>query len=459
MSEALGAARHRRPKRRFLWRVYLHGFVLLVLTGVAVFGVGRLEKVRTDPTRLQAELDRLKTEINISMTLYDASGAMIASNVEPPLASVPPEDLPSLTAELERETFIIQGDRSITAFYEGGRLAGFAVASRPPAHLPILYSAVVIAMVLVVLALASLPLARSVVSPVEKLARVTRSFGAGDMSARAHLPRKDEIGELARAFDEMADRVAHLLRSEKELLANVSHELRTPLARIRVVLDLASEVDAARSRRYLGEIAEDLAELERLVDDVLTATRLDLAEGKAGSGAPPVRRSPTDVRALIEKATAKFQERYPERSLHVEGAEDLPSIDADGPMLRRVLDNLLDNARKYSDAGSPIRVAAHSSCERLTIEVMDEGIGIEPTDHENVFAPFFRSDRSRARRTGGVGLGLTLARRIVEAHGGEIALSSKPSVGTTVRFTVPLRADPSPSPSRRQRRAESREHA
>jgi two-component system, OmpR family, sensor kinase len=462
----VNAPPRRDGRRRFLLRVYLHGLVLLLLAGIAIYGMGRLvvtpaiersfrpftlwmmsrtAALRTDPGRLQAELHFFKTELRVSVTLYDSAGTLIGSNVDPPLPRVSPAELASLQSEPRTQ----EGphDVLVTSFFEGGQFAGYGIATRARPQIPLDRWAAVLAAVLIVIALASIPLARSVVSPVEKLASVARSLGAGDMSARAKLDRNDEIGDLARAFDEMADRVAFLLRSEKELLANVSHELRTPLARIRVVLDLASEVDGDRARRYLAEIAEDLAELERLLDDVLTAARLDLAEGKASGMAPPLRLDLTDVQPLIEKVATRFRQSHPDRTLIVEGCDGLPLVDADEAMLRRVVGNLLDNARKYSDTGSLIRLMAHAGDQYVMIAVADEGIGIEPEDLDNVFTPFFRSDRSRARRTGGVGLGLTLARRIVEAHGGRIELESEVGAGTTVRFTVPLCGEPAPGDS------------
>jgi signal transduction histidine kinase len=457
-AKPLAPARGRR--RRFLLRVYFHGLALLILTGLSIFIVGRLVispsiqrdvrpftmwmvkhtvALRSDPAKLQAELDVLRTDLKITMTLYDPTSALIGTNIDPPFPALSPDEV----AALEREPFgqITGRGRAICGFMEQGQFGGYAITNYPSLGLSLYRGAVLITVALLVLALASIPLARSVVSPVETLAAVTRSFGAGNMSARANLDRNDEIGDLARAFDEMAERVELLLRSERELLANISHELRTPLARIRVVLDLASEVDAERARRYVAEIAEDLAELERLVEDVLTAARLELAEGKASGIAPPLRLEPTDLQALIDKIARRFRDGHPERALVIDGADDLPLVDADGPMLRRVLDNLLDNARKYSDAGSTIRITARAEGDHATVEVADEGIGIEQADLESVFTPFFRSDRSRARQTGGVGLGLTLARRIIEAHAGEITITSEVGAGTTVRFTVPVGAD------------------
>jgi two-component system OmpR family sensor kinase len=294
--------------------------------------------------------------------------------------------------------------------------------------------------VLLALALASIPLARAISSPLERLGRAVRAFGAGDLAARARLSARGEVGEVAGAFDQMADRIEALLRGEKELLANVSHELRTPLARIRVALDLAAEGDHERARRCLSEIGADLSELERLVEDVLTAARLDLSEGREG-GPLPLRKERVDARALVALAAERFREAHPERALEVSVEGGLPPIDADPALLRRALENLLDNARKYSDAGEAIALSARADPRGVSVEVRDRGIGLDPADRERIFTPFFRSDRSRARGTGGIGLGLALVKRVVEAHGGSITAESAPGRGTAMRFTVPAAAD------------------
>jgi two-component system OmpR family sensor kinase len=233
----------------------------------------------------------------------------------------------------------------------------------------------------------------------------------------------------------MAERLQRLVRGEKELLANVSHELRTPLARIGVALDLAAEGDAQKTQKYLQEIRTDVADLERLISDVLTAARLDVAVG--ANGLPPLHRERIGASELVHRAIQHFRECHPERALELEVAPELPSVDADAGLMRRALDNVLENAWKYSDAGMPIAVKARAEKGIVTIEVQDRGIGIDPQDLPRLFTPFFRTDRSRARGTGGVGLGLALTRRIVEAHGGQVAVESAPGSNTCVRFAIP----------------------
>jgi signal transduction histidine kinase len=252
--------------------------------------------------------------------------------------------------------------------------------------------------------------------------------------------RRDEVGDVARAFDDMADRVVGLLRAQTELLANVAHELRTPLARIRVALDLAEDADAAAARESLAEIATDLAELERLVDDILATARMDLAQNTTGDGAPPLRRSRVAVEDVVAGATQRLAQAHPGRRVEVRVDPGLPALEGDPVLLRRALDNLLDNARKYSAPETEIAVRAARRGDELVLQVIDRGEGMSREDLERLFAPFFRADRSRARRTGGVGLGLTLTRRIVEAHGGSVRAESTPGVGTTMTVVLPLPA-------------------
>ncbi|MBF5066170.1 HAMP domain-containing histidine kinase, partial [Salmonella enterica subsp. enterica serovar Istanbul] len=213
---------------------------------------------------------------------------------------------------------------------------------------------------------ASIPLARSVVLPVEALARSVKLFGSGQLATRASLRRGDGLGELAAAFDDMASRIELLVRSEKQLLANISHELRTPLARIRVVLELASDGDASRTQAYLAEVAHDLAELESLVEDVFATARLEVASGRIGESSLPMRWTTADLRPVIDQSRARFETRHPAGDLAVVVADDLPNLRCDPKLLRRVVDNLLDNAAKYAE-GSPIELTVTADADTVSI--------------------------------------------------------------------------------------------
>jgi signal transduction histidine kinase len=261
------------------------------------------------------------------------------------------------------------------------------------------------------------------------------------LSVRAATDRRDEIGDLARSFNRMAEQIQQLRLAERELLGDVSHELRTPLARMRVVLDLASDADAERTRRYVREIATDLSELEQLIDDIIASARLDPDAPHWAEARPPLRPRPITARELVDAVAVRFAERWPGRALSCRGASDELVVDGDPIWLRRALDNLVDNARKYSPDHTGIAIEVGPTELRggpgVRIEVVDRGAGIARDDWPRVFTPFFRADRSRTRATGGVGLGLVLARRIVEAHRGEIAFNSELDVGSRFWFVLP----------------------
>jgi two-component system, OmpR family, sensor kinase len=217
----------------------------------------------------------------------------------------------------------------------------------------------------------------------------------------------------------------------------VSHELRTPLARIRVALEMATDQgDQQRRTRYLQEIGTDLAELEQLIENVLTAAKLDLANGRGTEAELPLKKGRISIVDVMERASERFRTIHVGRELRVT-SDPLPDAIGDATFFRRAIDNLLDNAAKYSEAPAPITLDAKVEAGTIVFRIGDRGIGIEPADMGNIFTPFFRTDRSRARGTGGVGLGLTLARSIIVAHGGEMSVESKPGEGTTVRFTLP----------------------
>jgi len=447
----------RRPRSRLALRIYLAGLLQFaaVLLGFTLFvrmrqagdrQAGREARASVeavvarlgDATALARELDRVQSTEDATLVIYDDRGQILATNrregeAPPGPPPGPPPDLAMFPPP--------PGPPPVPAFMlpvrlPDGRIGRAVYALRTARSLP-REALAVLALVLGVVGIASWLTARSLARPLARLSGAAREFGKGRLDARAGMARSDEIGDVASAFDEMADRVTALLRAEKELLANVSHELRTPLARIRVALDLAAEGDAGTAREALGEITEDLAELERLISDVLTAARLDLGTGVGGI--PPLRLERVDLGELCARAAARLQAAHPERPLVVAVAAELPAVEGDPVLLRRVLDNLLENAHRYAK-GSADEVELHTAPGArgsVRIEIRDHGIGIAPEDLPHVFRPFFRADRSRNRATGGLGLGLALARRIVEAHHGTLALESRLGEGTRAVVLLP----------------------
>jgi two-component system, OmpR family, sensor kinase len=451
---------HHGPRGRIFWRIYGHGLLLLLLVSLAVavagwalgraiptrepvrlasYAAARIGELLDDPPRLASELRHVKDGFGVDLTVYDAAGALLASNVEPPLPPRPPGDF----GGHDPGPFHLAGRGfAFAAPLPGGR--GHLVMTGAPREGALGRFSVQFAVVLAALALASIPLARSISRPIERLTEAARALGAGDLSVRSRVRVRGEVGELAAAFDDMAARLEALVRGEKELIANVSHELRTPLARMKMALALAEEGDVTRARKALGEIGEDVGELERLTDEILAAARVDLA----GAGGLPLHRERIEVEGLVAEAAERFRSRHPGRELSLEVAPGLPALDGDPALLRRLLGNLLDNAAKYSEPPAPVVLVASLAGEgapgappggaAVALEVRDQGIGVDPADLPHLFTPFFRTDRSRARDSGGVGLGLALARRIAEAHGGRISARAADGPGTVFRVTLPV---------------------
>jgi len=476
-----------------VWRLYAVGLVQFSLVVLSAVVIGylltrlpqhwdmqalsvRLKPFASDPVALTRELQQLRESERLMISLYDESGKLLVSNVVPALRAPhmpsewfsatngaspprPPEPKGPPRGALEGPLFGTPPRRFGRP--EGGphppdtfgrfELNGqecilIARFEHPrPGRLPLILTMI---SGLIVLGAGAFLTARWIARPLTHLSRVATSLGRGELGVRSELKRNDELGDVARAFDDMAERIQRLLQTEKELLANVAHELRTPLARIRVALEIAGEGDAEAARASLAEIAVDLAELEALISDVLTAARFELVEGVAPSSGFALHLQQLTPRAVAERAAELFRGRHPHRpfSSHFSDASSL--IDADPVLLRRVLDNLLENAHKYSpEADSEVTLSVSERSGQACFEVRDQGMGISDEDLPHVFSAFFRGERSRSRGTGGVGLGLTLAKRIVEAHGGHIEVESGVGRGSTFVAYLPLSASAHPSSS------------
>ncbi|HEY3805239.1 MAG TPA: HAMP domain-containing sensor histidine kinase [Kofleriaceae bacterium] len=367
--------------------------------------------------RMKRGASRFKGEL----TLYDAHGKLVQSTRDPAATAPSADEL----RELQAEKKWTLSWRRIVVRSDDGSMIGVYLPD--PVPFPWTYYLELVTGVLIVVGAASLWFSRRLAVPLGKLADAARRFGKGSTDARANLERRDELGEVGCAFDDMADRTAALISSQRQLMADVSHELRTPLARIRVALELAAE-DPAAAKDVLADVGCDLDEIDQLIADILTTARME-AETK-------IARRPVQVKELADRAISRFETKHPKRKLERSIDGDDRSVECDPVLLRRALDNLLDNAAKYSDA--PVALQIHPNGEAITFTVVDKGIGMTAEELERAGTPFWRSDASRTRKTGGVGLGLALARRIARAHGGDVTLASTKGQGTTAKLEIPL---------------------
>lgn len=374
------------------------------------------------PEKLEVSMNRIGPRLRGGLTLFDANGNLVRSTVDPPLPGATKREL----ATLKTEKWALAW-RRIVVRSDDGTMIGVYVPNK--ISYPWSFLLPLGAGVLLVVFGATVWFSRRLVIPMATLATAARKFGEGDTEARARLHRHDELGDVGRAFDDMASRTSALISAQRQLMADVSHELRTPLARIRVALELAAE-DPVAAKDVLADVGRDLDEIDQLIEDILTTSRLDLGT--------PVKREPTSVGELADRAAARFSARHPGRTLEKTVDDSECAIECDPVLLRRALDNLLDNAAKYSEPSTPVKLAVHPNGEEIAFEVVDRGVGMTADELAHAGTPFWRADSSRARRTGGVGLGLALARRIARAHGGDISLDSAPGRGTTVRLQIPL---------------------
>ena len=432
-------------RRRLVYRVYGFVAVLAIAIMAALIILPRytrapkflaphaaLVQYLTERVSLRSGADRdtriarVESAVIGKLSLYDATGQLVHSNIDPPLD--PPTEAEK--RRLRDAKWLLDLDRIVVRSDDGSMLA---VYWPDRGGFPWSYVIPLGATILVLVGFASMWFSRRLVRPLDQLVAAARRFGDGDTAARADLTRADEVGDVGRAFDDMADRTAALLQAQRQLMGDVSHELRTPLARIRVALELALE-DPIAASDVLSDVGADLDEIDQLINDILTTSRLDGEHVNLD-------RKATSVSELVDRATRRFTARHPGRQLR-RATDDAragdPPIHCDPVLLRRALDNLLDNAAKYSDAGTPVTLAVQPNGGSIAFEIVDRGIGMSPAELDRAFTPFWRADTSRARRTGGVGLGLALARRIARAHGGDVTLASHPGQGTTARLEVPL---------------------
>ena len=225
---------------------------------------------------------------------------------------------------------------------------------------------------------------------------------------------RDEVAQLAQSFNRAADRIERLVDAQRHVLAHASHELRSPLARLRVSLEMMPATDEQKQRA-----ARDLAELDGIIDEILEASRLEAAEGLN-------RVEPVDLLALVAEEAARTGAEVGGEAVTVEG---------DPRLLRRLVRNLLENARRHGGDGPVEAQVERGNDDRVRLRVLDRGPGIPETDRERVFDPF-RRPQGRPESGEGYGLGLSLVRQIARAHGGEARCLAREGGGTA--FEVDL---------------------
>jgi signal transduction histidine kinase len=280
-------------------------------------------------------------------------------------------------------------------------------------------------------------LARGMTQPLRDMAQAAQMMARGDYRQRVQVRSRDEVGRLAGTFNRMASEMEGLERLRRELVANVSHELKTPLSALQAQLENLLDGVQEPNPALLEVMLQQSERLSRLVDELLDLSRLE-------SGDVPLELEPISLAPLVDRVAGEIEVARPGRRVRIRNQVpgDLPSVEADRERIHQVLFNLLDNAHRFTPPGGMVTVRAvrdDGSCE---VSVHDTGPGIPKEHLPLVFERFYRVDPSRSRDDGGTGIGLAIARSVVEAHGGRIWAESEATGGSTFRFVLPIRRGP-----------------
>ncbi len=420
--------------RRLYWQIYLTFIGILVLFGVLVSlafwmahhrdrrGLEALAAVAEEilpppnepPTEVSRVLERLAREFHISSTVWAPTGAPVASVGDP----------------LPRPEMSWAGSRILPSRGEGFTLAlllsdGRWVVVRHGRAVRDSAGVVSVLLLLsVAVAVGTYPLVRRLTGRLERLQGQVETWGGGELSARVRVEGQDEVAELAASFNRAAERIETLMSSQKMLLAGASHELRSPLTRIRLGLELLDEHAPPELRE---RIASDIEELDALLSELLLVSRLDTAPNAEAEPTGPV-----DLLSLAKEEASGFGASVSGGRVMLQGSERL---------LRRMLRNLLSNAKRYGRP--PVEVFVEEvAMGRVRVTVADGGDGIPAEERIRVFEPFYRGVRPRIDDgTDGVGLGLALVARIARRHGGEARVTGPPSGPSAI--VIELQSSPS----------------
>lgn len=297
-----------------------------------------------------------------------------------------------------------------------------------------------IATALVAAVLASFLVSRRVVGPVQRMMVISHRIAEGDYEERLDVSRKvqsnqlDELDQLALSFNQMADKLEKTETVRRQLIGDVTHELRTPLAAIKGFMEgLMDGVLPATLETY-QQVHSEADRLQRLVNDLQELSRVE-------AGAYHLRLELVSAAELIETVVNQHKRQFEEKGMRIELKvdPDLPKVSADKDRILQVLTNLVGNALQYTPADGSVTITARREKQEVIFSIIDTGIGISPEHLPFIFNRFYRTDKSRARVSGGSGIGLTIAQALAKAHHGRIwAESAGEGKGSTFHFSLPV---------------------
>lgn len=376
--------------------------------------------------RRMAHGDGFTSGVGRSMALVGSDGRIVASEDESLLGEKIPSDIVTQGVNLEingRRVGTLLAGPLVTGELEGSEQQFLSSVNRT-----IIYAG---AVGFAVALLLGWLLLRQLTQPLNKLTRATKKISAGDLDHRVSIDSEDELGKLGNSFNQMARNLQESEEIRRRMIGDIAHELRTPLT------VLSGEVEAIREGVYkptdekLGQIQEDLNLLKRLIEDL---RELTLAE----AGELELNRGPTQLDRLIRSVKNKL-ESIADRDrikLELDLPESMTELNLDGDRISQVLNNIVRNAIQHTKEDGRVTISASERQKDVVVKVTDTGEGIPEEKLDHVFDRFYRADSSRSTE-GGSGLGLSIAKELVEAHGGKIQIDSEVGKGTTLSFSLP----------------------
>src|SRR5262247_1782883 len=355
---------------------------------------------------LQAAVEHLRHLLPIDLAVHSADGALLAA-VGPPLPAPLPQHMVSGWMRTRGAS------PTVALALPDGR---FVIArwQRPHRHAGLLGA---LGLLAIAIALGAYPIVRRITRRLERLQTQVEALGAGDLTVRVEVEGRDEVAQLARSFNSAADRIERLVNAQRTMLAGASHELRSPLARIRMAIEL---LPSAARPELREQLTQDIAELDALIGELLLASRLDTLTALEHT-------EDVDVLALLAEEGTRIGAEVSGEPVYIQG---------DPSMLRRLLRNLFENARRYA-AGAPVEASVLPLVPTgVRLCIADRGPGVSEVERERIFAPFYRPTGMRERGDGGVGLGLALVRQIARHHGGDVRCMPRPGGGTCFEVTL-----------------------
>lgn len=341
------------------------------------------------------------------------------------------------------------GGDTIIAFCYTSTPATF-VSGLPVTFLHIFLISAAVMLVIIIIFVAAMSYSMSL--PLRQMSSAAKKFAVGDFSVRVKVKSDDEIGELAKAFNDMADSLSSSEGMRRSFISNVSHELKTPMTTIAGFIDgmLDGTIPSERHEHYMKIVSNEVKRLSRLVTSMLSLSRIDRGELK-------VNRQKFDLFSLLITILASYEQKIVVRKLHITGLEDFRSItvNADPDLMYQVIYNLIENAVKFTNEGGTIHFGVEETRYDISVMISNTGPGIPPEDIRYIFDRFYKTDKSRSIDKKGMGLGLFIAKTIMRLHGGDIYVESRVNEFTTFTIRLPLTEDRSAVPGSRNKFVET----